>query len=205
MVKRRYKYRRRRRKKETLAEVQSKTIWLIVFLCLLILFFFLSYNWERIIDNPFPFILWIVAVLLLIYLFFFLKKRKKEKYFSQRKTLQDLRKMDPYEFEELVALQVKKQWYTWVKVTAARKDGGYDLVAKSKWKVYIIQCKRYSEKNKIPVDEVRAISWVAKQLSPKYIWMIVTTWFLSRDALKEAQNYNVLVRDWNNIVEKLGL
>lgn len=113
--------------------------------------------------------------------------------------------MDPFEFEEYVAKHLKSQWYTKVKVTQAIKDWWSDIHAKKDGKVYIIQCKRYNEKTKIPVGEVRAISWVAKQLWEDHIGMIITTWFLTKNAVQEAIDYGVVVRDASNIVEKLGL
>lgn len=106
---------------------------------------------------PFFAIVLIVGLLprLIDFIFYFLrnvvsrlKNRKKLKlgkeWVSDRELIEKLRKMQPYEFEEYIAILFSKLGYS-AKVVGHSHDGGFDVLAIKNGIEHYIQCKRYKE------------------------------------------------------------
>ena len=101
-------------------------------------------------------------------------------------------KLDPRQFEEVVAEIFRDQGFE-VELTKRTRDGGKDIIALSKDKLgfttkYIIECKHYSEKNKVGVDVVRGLYGVKNSRSGGNIGIIVTTSTFTSDARKFVKN-----------------
>lgn len=61
--------------------------------------------------------------------------------FDERITLDDAGKLDPLEFEALIAALWKKQGFRFVALTPCTGDGGIDVIAKTVNVGELIQCK----------------------------------------------------------------
>lgn len=146
----------------------------------------------------------IVAIVIAVWVRYF-RKVYKENLLKSYRTLSALRKIEPRVFEETVAYNLKKVGYEDVIVTRASKDGGLDIQARWESTPCIFSCKRYSDKTKVKIHEVRAMRGIAAQRGPDTVAIIVTTWSLTKDAMKEAEVYGVGVWDQTNILKKLGL
>lgn len=109
------------------------------------------------------------------------------------------------QFEELIAeLLARHRWD--VKLTAASKDGGYDIFGvvhdvsgiESAW---IIECKRYARENKVGVDIVRALFGVMDDLKVPN-GMIATTSHFTRGVHQyKASRYDLELRDYEGVLE----
>ena len=122
---------------------------------------------------------------------------------SKSELLEQLRQMDAYEFEELVADVWEAQgWNT--TVTSGSSDRGIDIIAKKNGLVKektLIQAKRYSAKNKVGGPEVREYSSLQLQEEGVDAVIIVTTSSFSRQARNIADDLNVKLVDSDSLVD----
>ncbi|WP_417355370.1 restriction endonuclease [Flavobacterium sp.] len=127
-----------------------------------------------------------------------------KKYF--KKYPEKLYDLSPRKFEELIASIMEDMGFS-VELTQATRDGGRDIIANIKTKIWNflahIECKKYDPNNKVGVGIIREVVGV-HHLRKATKSMIVTTSFFSKDAEKEAEmaenildlkNYND-IRDW---------
>ncbi len=111
-------------------------------------------------------------------------------------------------FEELVA-DILKDFGFNVELTKATRDGGSDIIASIKNAVtsflVLVECKKYSQDNKVGVGIIREVVGVHALRRPSKS-IIVTTSFFSKDAINEAglfkedlelKDYNAL-KGWLN-------
>lgn len=121
---------------------------------------------------------------------------------------QEMRRLRPRQFEELIAEILAS--YGWkVELTAATRDGGYDIFAISRDRAgvntsWIVECKRYSENRKIGVDLVRSLLGV-KTVFPAANMLVATTSYFSRNAqqFKESR-YDLELKDYDGILDWIG-
>lgn len=103
--------------------------------------------------------------------------------------------LTPREFEEVVEEVFKRHGFQ-TYLTPQTRDGGKDIIATKsilgRPVMFLIECKRYDEKNKIGVDIVRALYGVqmAEQANKS---IIVTSSYFSEDAQKFADERNKLI------------
>lgn len=107
--------------------------------------------------------------------------------------------LTPREFEEVVEEVFKRQGFETC-LTPQTRDGGRDIIATKsilgRPVMFLIECKRYDEKNKIGVDIVRALYGVqTAERANKSI--IVTSSYFSEDAQKFANQQNTLIDLFN--------
>lgn len=116
---------------------------------------------------------------------------------SNQQLLNQLRVMDEYEFEELVADVWEAQgWNT--EVTAGSGDRGIDVIAEKQGLVdekMLIQAKRYQEGNNVGGRDVREYASLQLQESNIDSVVIVTTSSFTRQAKDIAGNLNVKLVD----------
>lgn len=115
-------------------------------------------------------------------------------------------KLDPRNFEELVAELLSRQGYK-PTLTPRTRDGGYDIMATRRdglgEHLYLVECKRYAPENKVGVAQVRGIYGVAKAHAANKA-VLVTTSSFSCDALAFAKplkydlslNDHVVLNEW---------
>ena len=106
----------------------------------------------------------------------------------------------PREFEKIIAELLYSQGFE-VELTKQTRDNGYDILALkyignfSPIK-YLVECKKYNEKNKVGVEIIRSFKEViATEQANKGI--IVTSSYFTRDALKKQKETPYLL-DYKN-------
>jgi hypothetical protein len=121
-----------------------------------------------------------------------------------------LYEFSPRDFERLIAHRLESLGFD-VELTAASRDGGYDIVAfgadsigiKTK---YIIECKRYSRDCPVGVSLVRALYGI-KDVNKAHHAILATTSYFTRGAVAFAQTPSVLglhLKDLDDISRWLG-
>jgi HJR/Mrr/RecB family endonuclease len=116
---------------------------------------------------------------------------------------EEMRSLEPRKFEELVAELFRKKGYQ-VHLTKHTRDGGYDVHAVRKDELgsvlIIIECKRYSENQKVGVGIVRGLYGVVEaQTATK--GLIATTSYFTKDAkaFHESVNFRLDLKDYDDI------
>jgi len=123
-----------------------------------------------------------------------------------------LRELSPREFEQVVAEIFMSNGFH-VDLTKRTRDGGKDIIAIHTDKLgiqtkYFIECKRYSEGNKIGVDVVRALQGVKNTKNGPNKTILATTSSFTADARKFVENeaassWDMTLVDYNDIVRWL--
>jgi len=114
-----------------------------------------------------------------------------------------MRDMHPRKFEELVAELFHRMGYD-VILTPRSKDGGFDVLAFQKTGVgkllTLVECKRYSPKDKVGVGLVRSLYGVVEEKNATH-GVIATTSSFTRGARQFQQNleYRLSLRDFNDL------
>lgn len=114
---------------------------------------------------------------------------------SKTGVLERIRRMDPYEFENLVGELWERQGYD-VKVRKGSGDRGIDIEAyvksdTSSSRKNLIQVKRYSSDNKIGSQQVREYATIYQQENNVNNVIIVTSGFFTDEARKLASDLRV--------------
>lgn len=118
-----------------------------------------------------------------------------------------LYRLQPREFEEMIAELMRKQGYE-VELTKQTRDNGYDILAILRLGSFhapvkfLVECKRYSERNKIDVGIVRSFKEVIDTEKANR-GIIVTTFYFTSDAIKkwEQTPYLLDYRDKDDVLQ----
>ena len=117
-------------------------------------------------------------------------------------TLDHLKEIDPYEFEEFVAKVWNGMGYE-TKVTQGAQDRGIDVVAEKAEpynKKKLIQAKRKGDGNKVSAPTVRKCSGLKHDNDVDEVLVVTTTSFTSQ-AHEEADKYNVKLIDGKKLLQ----
>lgn len=117
-------------------------------------------------------------------------------------TLDHLREIDPYEFEEFVAKVWDGMGYE-TEVTQGAQDRGIDVVAEKAEpynKKSLIQAKRKGDGNKVSAPTVRKCSGLKHDNGVDEVLIVTTTSFTSQ-AREEADKYNVKLIGGKKLLE----
>ncbi|HDZ3742219.1 restriction endonuclease [Vibrio cholerae] len=103
-----------------------------------------------------------------------------------------LTELEPHQFEEVTAEIFRDKGFE-VELTKRTRDGGKDVIAFHKDQLgirtkYIIECKHYSDTNKVGVDVVRALYGVKNSRSGGNVGIIVTTSTFTSGAREFIEN-----------------
>jgi len=118
-----------------------------------------------------------------------------------------LYKLQPREFEELIAELLLKQGYK-VELTKQTRDNGYDILAvlhlgygHAPMK-FLVECKKYSEHNKVGVEIVRSFKEVIDTEKANR-GILVTTSYFTKDAVKKQKQTPYLLdyRDKDEVMK----
>jgi restriction system protein len=111
-------------------------------------------------------------------------------------------------FEELVAKLLQQLGYE-VELTPAIKDGGFDMYAAKKDALgsflFLVECKRYSAKNRVGVEIVRSLHGVVQSMKATAGIVATTSYFTA--GAKEFQRENrhqLQLRDYTALQEWLA-
>jgi HJR/Mrr/RecB family endonuclease len=114
-----------------------------------------------------------------------------------------LHNLSPRKIEELIA-SIMKDFGFDVELTKATRDGGRDIIAYMRNTInhYLtyVECKKYSERNKVGVGIIREVVGV-HHLRNANKSMIVTTGFFTKDAVEESKliENKLDLKDYNDI------
>ena len=118
----------------------------------------------------------------------------------------DLTKIQPRQFEEVIA-EVLGSFGWRVHLTAATRDGGYDIFAinrdeqadtKTSW---LIECKKYAPERKVGVDVVRNLYGINIDVQAANLLIATTSDFTHGVHKLKASNYNLTLRDYEGVLE----
>jgi len=117
-----------------------------------------------------------------------------------------LQRLDPYEFEKLIASVWENNDYS-TKVHDQSHDKGIDVTATRRNPIFekvLIQAKRYKEGNKVGSGEVRKYATLYQQDEEADSVVIATTSTFTRQAQTLAADLNVRTLDKHDILERLS-
>lgn len=121
---------------------------------------------------------------------------------ERNEILTGMRKLDPYEFEELVALLWELQgWET--QVTGQSHDRGTDIIAKAKFPTEIqihIQAKKYGENSKVSGPDMQKYGSLTKKPDVD-VAMVVTSGSFTSQAVSLADEFNIKLVNGETLVE----
>lgn len=124
----------------------------------------------------------------------------------QPELLDQLRQIDEYDFEGLVA-DVWEEYGWNAEVTTGSRDRGIDVIAHKprpfKQKV-LIQAKRYNEENKVSSSEIQQYNSLRYQSNGVDTVVVVTTSSFSDAAKKMAADLNVKLVDGKSLCESIS-
>lgn len=113
-------------------------------------------------------------------------------------------KIDPFEFEKLVAFLLTNLGYQTF-VTPKVKDGGKDILAKFSTPdghegLCLVECKRYSQVRKVSIDTVRSLFGVVTNERAN-LGMIVTTSSFTKEAkvFQKMNQHALSLRDYDDL------
>ena len=116
-----------------------------------------------------------------------------------------MRQMHPRKFEELITEIIRSKGYD-VTLTPATKDGGKDIIAIYKTpfghQMFIVECKRYKEENKVGVEIVRALYGVTQAERFNQAILVTTSTFTKGaiDFVKPLK-FQLELKDYNDVTE----
>lgn len=122
-----------------------------------------------------------------------------------RKHPEEIHKIEPRQFEELIAeLLASFGWE--VGITPATKDGGYDIFAISKdvaglTSSWVVECKKYSARNKVEVSIARELYTVKNEIKVANALLATTSSFTRGVIDFAASRYDFHLKDLEGILE----
>lgn len=110
-------------------------------------------------------------------------------------TVEKLRKMDPYKFEEYIRDLLLSSGYKTAECTSRSNDGGKDIVAKDKeGRLVFVECKRYDEKNTVGRPLIQKFH--SAMIDGKAdVGLFVTTGYFNKNAIKYSYGKNIELID----------
>lgn len=115
-------------------------------------------------------------------------------------SLDDLMKMNPYQFERFIGDYFRDCGYT-VHQTKRSNDGGKDLVMYKGGQTYYVEVKRYSKSNGIQRPLIQKLVGACYPANARGIF--VTTSYFSKGAIDEARRSNVQLIDGQKLTKLL--
>ena len=124
----------------------------------------------------------------------------KDKSAIEYRSLNDLKRMHPFKFEDYVAKLYKNMGYS-VKQTKRTGDGGKDIVATKNGQTYFVECKRYSDP--INVHKMRDFVGACVLGGKDVKGIYVTTSSFTNDAKSAANRIGIQMIDGNKLMSMI--
>ena len=116
-------------------------------------------------------------------------------------SLDDLLKMNPYQFEKFIGDYFRDCGYT-VHQTKRSNDGGKDLVMYKGGQTYYVEVKRYAKNNSIQRPLIQKLVGACHPAGARGIF--VTTSYFSSGAISEARRSNIELIDGKRLMQLLN-
>lgn len=131
-----------------------------------------------------------------------IKKKRKGKFFSQKQTLFDLKRLTWREFEEFVGHFFEKMGYR-AEVTGGLNDEGIDLVVYKDGKAHFVQCKKYSERQ-VTLSMMRDFYGAMAAKGSREKGFFITTGDVTLEAGKFAEENSIEVINGSRLMDYLN-
>jgi HJR/Mrr/RecB family endonuclease len=134
--------------------------------------------------------------------------QKCENQLSKSHVLTQLREMDPYEFEELVAKIWRKQGWD-AQVTSGSTDRGVDVVATKEdafeTRRHLIQVKRHGENTKVGSEDIQRYAglYARRDETPDAVFVVTSNQF-TKEAEEVAKSRGVRLVDCDELYNRLA-
>ncbi|PWW26636.1 restriction system protein [Cytobacillus oceanisediminis] len=126
----------------------------------------------------------ITSLICLIYIFLNNQSNNRTKIKQEQAKLRVLRdseyfklmEMTSYDFEKFVANLYLAKGFD-VELTPRTGDGGKDIILRKNNEIYLVECKRYNEKNKVSRPEIQKFHSALMDMDAKEGFFITTSYF----------------------------
>lgn len=120
----------------------------------------------------------------------------------------DIHKLSARKFEELVARLLEDQGYE-VELTPATRDGGVDILAIRRAdlveNLYLVECKRYAEKNPVGIGYVQRLFGVKHAMGATAGVLVTSSYFsLPAKAFQSKHRYDISLKDYADLQDWLS-
>ena len=115
-------------------------------------------------------------------------------------SLEELRTLDPYQFEKVVGDYFRDCGYT-VQQTKRTGDGGKDLVMYKNGQTYYVEVKRYGKGNPVSRPLIQKLVGACHPVGAKGIF--ITTSRFTKEAIDEAHRSNIELIDGDQFIRML--
>jgi HJR/Mrr/RecB family endonuclease len=171
----------------------------------LVLLFLLQYiipAYIYIIEHPIFLIPTGMLVLLFVGWVYYYKEQRKKIRMRAIREFNEIMNLSPREFEEFIEDMFRRKWFNTV-IGKWTKDWWVDVTATLGDKKFIIQCKHYSENNKIWSPVIQQLNWVIVEWTESPWRIFVTTSSFTSDAVSEAEKSGMELWDKNYLIDYL--
>jgi HJR/Mrr/RecB family endonuclease len=115
-------------------------------------------------------------------------------------SLEELRRLDPYEFEKVVGDYFRDCGYT-VQQTKRTGDGGKDLIMYKNGQTYYVEVKRYGKGNPVSRPLIQKLVGACHPVGAKGIF--ITTSRFTKEAIAEAHRSGIQLIDGDQFIRLL--
>lgn len=143
----------------------------------------------------------LIIIVSSVYVYRFFSLRKQRKYFAI-KNFNELQKLTSREFEEFIEIVLQCRWFS-TELGAGTKDGWIDVIASLGEKKFIVQCKKYSETNKIWSPMIQQLNGVILEWVESLWRIFVTTSSFTAEAISEANKSKMELWDKDYLIKLL--
>jgi restriction system protein len=168
----------------------------------LILLVYIIPAYVYIINHPIFLIPVVFVIVLITGAIFWYIQRQKTMQFQAIKKFNDIMNLSPREFEEFIEDLFRKKWFETV-IGKWTKDWWVDVTATLDNKKFIVQCKHYSENNKIWSPVIQQLNWVIVEGFVLPWRIFVTTSSFTADAVSEAKKSGMELWDKDYLIDYL--
>jgi len=131
-----------------------------------------------------------------------IKKKNKSKFFAQKQTLFDIKRLTWREFEEFVGHFFEKMGYR-AEVTGGLNDEGIDIVVYKDGKAHFVQCKKYSERQ-VTLSMMRDFYGAMAAKGSREKGFFITTGDVTLEAGKFAEENSIEVINGSRLMAYLN-
>lgn len=163
---------------------------------ILILVFFFSYAQTKQISTSVYLTFGVALLIIVISLIRVIMKYKR----LQRSGIQQIDKMEGFEFERYLKTLLSGLGNKKVKVTQETGDYGADLIMNRDGKKIVIQAKRYN--NKVGISAIQEISAAVAYYNADEAWVITNSYF-TQPAKNLAEKNNVMLIDRGLLIDMI--
>lgn len=115
-------------------------------------------------------------------------------------SLEELRRLDPYQFEKVVGDYFRDCGYT-VQQTKRTGDGGKDLIMYKNGQTYYVEVKRYGKGNPVSRPLIQKLVGACHPVGAKGIF--ITTSRFTKEAIAEAHRSGIQLIDGDQFIKML--